>query len=124
MMRNHSIQRRDQELLVLVISEVFAYIVTTILLPVILLEIMISGYTLPNKSLEYTQTEAFVRSFAVLLLFINSGAPFYTFVIVSKPFRRDFKQLIINGYRKLTRQPPLQVIPRRDQTLTQRQAQV
>ena len=122
--RNHSIQRRDRELLVLVISEVFVYIVTTVLFPVIFLEMMISGYTLPNKSFQYLLTEVFVIDIAALLLFINSAAPFYTYVIVSKSFRRDFKQLIINGYRKLRTQPPLQNVSRRTQTVTQRETRV
>jgi hypothetical protein len=121
---NNSIRRRDRDLLILVTSEVSVYMVTTALLPVILIEILISGYTLPNKSLEYAQTEAFVRSFAVLLLFINSAAPFYTYVIVSKPFCRDFKQLITNSYRKLTRQTDVQIILRRDQALTQQETRV
>ena len=50
---NHSIQRRDRDLLVIVIAEVIVYIITTSLLPAILLEMTLSGYTMPNKSFQY-----------------------------------------------------------------------
>ena len=66
---------------------------------------MVSEYILPNKSLQYSQIEIFILNISFFLLFINNAAPFYTYLIVSKPFRHDFKQLIMNVYRKLRRQP-------------------
>jgi hypothetical protein len=121
---NNSIQRRDRDLLVLVISEVIVYVITTALFPLVLLEMMISQYTMPNKSLQYFQTEIFTINIGLLLLFINSAAPFYTYFISSKSFRRDFQQLIINSYQKLRRQTSVQVVPRKDQTVRQRDTQV
>jgi hypothetical protein len=121
---NNSIRRRDRDLLVLVISEVVVYVMTTALYPLILLEMMISQYIIPNKSFQYFQTEIFILNIAVLLLFINSAAPFYTYLISSKSFRRDFQQLIINIYQKLRRQTRVQVVPRTDHSLTQRDTRV
>lgn len=50
-----SIQRPDRDLLILVIAEVFVYIITTTLFLLIHLETMISQYVLPTKSLQYIQ---------------------------------------------------------------------
>jgi len=115
---NINIQRRDRDLLIIVIAEVIAYVVTTLLLPLIQLEMMISGYIISNKSSQYLQIEYFILSIAYFLLSVNSAVPFYTYLISSKSFRRDFKQLIINGYRKFTRQPPVEAGSRTNQALT------
>jgi hypothetical protein len=121
---NNLIRRRDRDLLVLVISEVIVYVITTALYPFVLLEMMISQYTLPNKSLQYFQTEIFTLNIGLFLLFINSAAPFYIYFISSKSFRRDFQQLIINSYQKLIGQTSVQVVSRADHTLTQRDTRV
>jgi hypothetical protein len=122
---NISIQRRDQDLLIIVIAEVVTYVVTTALFPLIQLEMMISQYAIPNKSFQYSQIEYSILTIAYFLLTVNSGASFYTYLISSKSFRRDFKQLIINIYRKLTRQVPVEIATiRADQTLTQRETRV
>jgi hypothetical protein len=102
---NIPIRRRDRELLIIVLSEVFVYIVTTSLYPLIILELMISQYVIPNKSFQYLEIEFFIINIAVLLLCVNSAAPFYIYLMSSKSFQRDFKRLIINVYRKLTGQP-------------------
>jgi len=100
---NIGIQRQDRDLLIIVIAEVVTYVVTTALFPIIQLEMMISGYVIRNKSSQYLQIEFFILNVAYFLLVINSAAPFYTYLISSKSFRRDFKQLIINVYQKLRR---------------------
>jgi hypothetical protein len=66
---------------------------------------VISRYIISNKSVQYSQIEGFILTIAYLLLFANSAMPFYIYLMSSKSFRRDFKQLIINAYRKLRRQP-------------------
>jgi hypothetical protein len=120
-----SIKRRDQDFLVIVIAEVVTYVVTTALFPLIELEMMISQYAIPNKSFQYSQIEYSILNIAYFLLTVNSAVPFYTYLISSKTFRRDTKQLIINIYRKLTRQIPVEVATiRADQTLTQRETRV
>jgi hypothetical protein len=100
---NITIRRRDRDLLIIVISEIFVYVVTTALYPLIQLETIISQNVLTNKSFQYSQIETFILSISGFLLFINSVAPFYTYLISSRSFRRDFKQLITNIYAKLRR---------------------
>jgi hypothetical protein len=121
---NISIHRRDRDLLIIVIAEVVTYVVTTAIFPVIELEMMISGYVIPNKSSQYSQTEYFILSIAYFLLSVNSAACFYTYLISSKSFRREFKQIIMNSYWKLTRQTPVETFSRTDRTLTQRETHI
>jgi hypothetical protein len=121
---NIGIQRRDRDLLIIVIAEVFVYVVTTALFPIIQSEMMISGYAMPNKSAEYSKIEFFIQNISYFLLFINSAAPFYTYLISSKSFRRDFKQLIKNAHRKLRGKPPVQIGSKTDRTVTQRETHV
>jgi hypothetical protein len=54
---NNSIQWRDRNLLIFVITEVFVYVITTALFPLVLLEMMISQYVMLNKSFQYLQAE-------------------------------------------------------------------
>jgi hypothetical protein len=117
---NVAIHRRDRDLLIIVIAEVLVYIITTALFPLMLLEMQISSHTMPNKSFEYLQIEIFIVNISVFLLFVNSAAAFYTYLISSKSFRRDFKQLIRNSYSKLTKQTPVEIVSRIDRSLTQR----
>jgi hypothetical protein len=107
---NTAIRERDRKLLILVMSESLVYVVTTPPYVLIVSEIMISGFILSlNKSVLYRQIENFLMAMSLLLLYINNTAPFYVYMISSKSFRRDFKRLIINGCRKLTRQPTVRM---------------
>ncbi len=122
---NIPIRRRDRDLLIIVISEVFVCVVTTIFYPLILLEMMISRYVLPMKSASYTQIESFIFTVSFLLLFANNAAPFYIYLISSRSFRHEFKELIINGYRKLRNQTIVKIVHRTNpHTLTQRDTHV
>jgi hypothetical protein len=108
--------RRDRDLLIIVISEVLVYIITASLFPVIRLETIMSQYILPKKSVQYSQIEIFISNIALLLLFANSATSFYTYLIASRSFREDFKQLIMKAYRKLRRQPVAPPAFRRNRT--------
>ncbi|CAF0947714.1 unnamed protein product [Adineta steineri] len=101
------IRRRDKELLIIVMSEVFVYIITALPYPFILLEMMISRNVILNKSIEYSQIESFILGIALLLIYMNFAAPFYIYIISSKAFRREFKHLIINIYRKQRGRPTI-----------------
>jgi hypothetical protein len=98
------IRGRDRTLLVIVMSESLVYFITITPYALSYLEVMISGFIVSNKSIQYLQIEHFLMFMTLLLLYINNTAPFYVYMISSKSFRRDFKQLIIKAYRKLTRQ--------------------
>ncbi len=121
---NISIQRQDRDLLIIVIAETVTYVVTTALFPLIQIEMMISQYAIPNKSFQYLQMEYSILKIAYFLLNVNSAASFYTYLISSKSFRRDSKQLIINIYQKLTRQTPVKIASRIDRTLAQQETRV
>lgn len=121
---NHTIQRRDRDLLVLVIAEVIVYIITTAPFSMIQLEIMISQYVLGTKSVYHSLPELFALNIALLLLYILSAAPFYIYMSSSASFRRDFRHLIVFLYRKLRRQPVEPSTHRTNQTITQRDTRV
>ena len=119
--QDHVIRRKDQDLLVIVIAEVFVYVITIVPFPLINLEMMISQYVLSsNKTFQYLEIEIFILSMAYFLLFLSSATPFYIYLMSSKAFRRDFKQLIRNGYRKLRRQPAMSTISGGDRTVSRR----
>jgi hypothetical protein len=121
---NISIQRQDRDLLIIVIAEAVTYVVTTALYPLIQIEMMISQYAIPNKSFQYLQIEYSILKIAFFLLNVNSAAPFYTYLISSKSFRRDSKQLIRNTYAKLTNQTLVESFSRMDRTLAQQETRV
>jgi hypothetical protein len=119
---NNSIGRRDRELWLMVISEVLVYIITVVFYPITVIEMMISQNIIPNKSVEYLQIESFFYFLGFFLLLMNRALPFYIYLIVSKPFRRNFIQLIIKFYQKVTRQQPqpVEIVGRTHQALTMR----
>ena len=117
---NGSIQRRDRDLLVLVFSEVIVYISTTSLFPVVLSEMMISQYIMSTKSLQYLEAEMLAFNVSILLLYTYSATPFYTYVISSASFRRDFQQLIMYWCRKAERPAPPQAHLQTNRALPQR----
>ena len=120
----HSIQRRDRDLLIIVITEIVAYVVTTPLYPLMLLETIISSSVISEKSAQYSQIEGFILYIAYLLLVFNSAVPFYTYFISSKSFRRDVKKLNMNIYWKITRQTPVETVSTTNRTLPQREIRI
>ncbi|CAF3136025.1 unnamed protein product [Rotaria sp. Silwood2] len=61
-------RRRDRELLIIVIYEIFIYVITATPYPFILLEMMISRYMISNKSVQYLQIESFILSICILII--------------------------------------------------------
>jgi hypothetical protein len=121
---NNNIRRQDRDLLIIVISEVLLYILTTTPYSLILLEKMISGYIISNKSVQYSQIEGFILTIAQILLFVNSAIPFYIYLVSSKSFCRDFKQLFISAYRKLRPQSTNVIVSAIHNALAQRETVV
>ncbi|CAF1413553.1 unnamed protein product [Adineta steineri] len=121
---NNVIKRRDRELMVIIISEAFVYVVTATPYILVMIEMITSRYALPNKSFQYLQIELFIFNMSFLLLFLNNAAPFYIYLITSKSFRRDFKQLIFNFYQKIVKQPTVPVAFTTNQSLAQRDTRV
>jgi hypothetical protein len=98
-----TVHRRDRDLLTMVLAEVLVYAMTMFWYPFILLEIAITTYLGISKSIEYTQIESLLSVIATLFVHINSSIPFYLYLIVSKPFRKDLKRLIIQWKYKIIR---------------------
>jgi hypothetical protein len=121
---NISIQRRDRDLLIIILAEILVYVVTTSPFPLIELAMLIGQYVMPNTSFQYFEIEIFIINLAVFSLFVSSAAPFYTYLISSKSFRREFKQLIMKSYWKLRRQTPVETVSRIDRTVTQPKTRV
>lgn len=95
------LQKRDRDLLILVIAEIIIYIITTTPFSIVNIEVMITQFIFPVKSLPLIQIEVFALNIAILLLFVFSGIPFYTYITASTSFRRELKQLIRNSYHKV-----------------------
>ncbi|CAF1409102.1 unnamed protein product [Adineta steineri] len=114
---NVFLRQGDRDLLIIVIYEIFIYVITASLYSLILLESLISDYAMLNKSVQYLQTENFLLFLALLLLTVNSSSPFFIYLTLSKSFRQDFKQLILYVYRQLRRSPPIRSIHRANEVL-------
>jgi hypothetical protein len=93
----NSLERRDRELRTMIILEALVYILTVSFYPINLIQNLISQhYNTERKRSIFTNSIFFLSFTALLLIFINRAAPFfYIYLIVSKPFRRNFIKLII-----------------------------
>jgi hypothetical protein len=98
-----TVPRRDQDLLTMVLTEVLVYAATMFWYPFILLEIALTTYLDVRKSTERIQIEGLLYTIATLFLYINSAIAFYLYLIVSKPFRKDLKELITRWGHRITR---------------------
>lgn len=87
-----TVQRRDRDLLNMVLAEVIIHIITILLYPFILLEIAITTYLGTVKSTDHIRIENFIMTIATLLFFINVGSRFYIFFTISNAFRKDFQK--------------------------------
>jgi hypothetical protein len=98
-----TVPRRDRDLLTMVLTEVLVYAATMFWYPFILLEIALTTYLDVRKTIEHIQIEGLLSTIATLLIYINSAIAFYLYLIVSKPFRKDLKELIIRWRDRATR---------------------
>ena len=83
----------------MVLSEVIVYVLTTLPYPFIILQVALTSYMRINKNTERLQIESFISSIAGLLIYVNCAAPFYIYFIVSKAFRKDFREFLIRHRR-------------------------
>lgn len=87
-------RQRDRHLLLMVIVEVIVNIFTTIPFSGNLIYGAATYYVV-NKNTERLETEAFLSFFAQFVLYLLSVAPFYLFIILSKPFRTEFINILV-----------------------------
>lgn len=96
-----TLPRRDRNLLVLVISELIAYMVTSSPFPMIQLEMLITQRTMPYKTGQHMQIEYFLMSISLFLLSVNGTLPFYIYMTVSRTFRADVRRISLSMYQTL-----------------------
>ncbi|CAF3490159.1 unnamed protein product [Rotaria sp. Silwood2] len=95
------ITRRDRELLLMILTQIFIFCLTTIFYLAISLELLITISRNENKSIERIQIENFILILSTFFIYMNHAAAFYIYMIVSKGFRHDFKKLL----KKCCKQP-------------------
>lgn len=98
------IHHYDQRLLIMVLAEVLVYVVAMSLYPAIIFELALTNSLAINKSLQQIQIENFILFIAQFLIYINTSAPFYIYLIASKTFRNDFKKTIGTAWQCTRRQ--------------------
>jgi hypothetical protein len=98
---NITIHRRDRELLSMVLAEVVIYVATTFMYPFIIIEISVTTYMGIRKSVTYLQVESFISNLGTIFIYINSAVPFYTYFAVSRPFRKEVKQVFTKWMRQV-----------------------
>ncbi|CAF4309206.1 unnamed protein product, partial [Rotaria sordida] len=81
-------QKRDIQLMTIVISEVVIYLVSTVWFPIYTIYLTITSNI--SKTTNRLAIEGFIRYLALqFLIFINSCSIFYIHLLASKPFRQE-----------------------------------
>ncbi|CAF1174350.1 unnamed protein product [Adineta steineri] len=93
--------RRDRDLLRMVLVESAVYVATNAFFPFINLEIGITNYMGLQKSPLYRQIEVFLSNLGSVLVYFNNAVPFYTYLAASKTFRKDVKELFTKFWHRL-----------------------
>jgi hypothetical protein len=75
----------------MILAEAIVYLITTLLYPVIIIEMAATNYMNIKKSTERIEMENFVLTVSFALIYLNCSTPFYTYLAVSKKFRKDLK---------------------------------
>lgn len=96
------IRKKDYYLVIMLISEVTIYLISTIPHPLHTLYITITRDII--KSSFRIQIESFIMFIAnPFLIYINSAATFYIYICTSRAYRRQCRQLIIRCWMKITK---------------------
>jgi hypothetical protein len=108
--------RRDDTLIIMLLSQVIVYVITTCLYPAITLyRAITNGQTKTSQSL---QIETFVNFFSnTILVYLNPASAFYVYFTSSKSFRKECKTAFVRLYKKILRRRG-QVAPGMPQTHT------
>ncbi len=91
--------QRDRYLMRMVIAEVILNIVTSIPYSVNLIYGKITSNVV-NKSAQRLEIESFIGFVVQFLLYMISVAPFYLFILTSKPFRNNFINILVKCWEK------------------------
>ncbi|CAF3932254.1 unnamed protein product, partial [Rotaria sordida] len=92
-------QKRDIQLMTIVISEVVIYLVSTVWFPIYTIYLTITSNI--SKTTNRLAIEGFIRYLALqFLIFINSCSIFYIHLLASKPFRQECVNSQYDIYKK------------------------
>ncbi|CAF1566645.1 unnamed protein product [Adineta ricciae] len=88
------IQRKDRNLLKMLLSEVSVYILTMSFYPIVVLEVSVTNAMNIQKTLERIQIENFMSYLSLFFIYLNTSASFYIYYLASKSFRKDCKESV------------------------------
>lgn len=115
------VRRKDHDLMRMLIAEILINIFTSIPFSANLIY-STATFFVANKSVERLEIDAFVNYLSQFLIHLLSVAPFYLFILSSKSFRREFKDIILHfWYTHISKHG--RIVPFHDglhQTITQR----
>jgi len=101
--KRHGIQararKRDRYLMRMVIAEVIVNVVTSIPFSINLFYGAVTYYVV-DKRTKRREIESFISFLTVFLVYLISVAPFYLFMITSKPFRNEFFNIFVKCWDK------------------------
>jgi hypothetical protein len=103
---NIVVHRQDRNMLAMLLAEVSVYVVTMSLYPAITLEVAVTS-SVP-KDLQRIQIEGFLQFMSLFLIYVNTSAPFFIYMAVSKAFRREFIELIGGPWQRAIQHPSSQ----------------
>jgi hypothetical protein len=95
-----AVRRQDRNMLTMLLAEVSVYVMTMSLYPVITFEVAVTASMV--KDLQRLQIEGFLQFMSLFLIYLNTSAPFFIYMTVSKAFRREFSELINHGWLRIT----------------------
>jgi uncharacterized membrane protein len=93
------LRQRDRYLMRMVIAEVIVNISTSIPYSINLLY-GAATYNVVNKSMQRIEIESFISFLTQFLIYLISVAPFYLFLLTSKPFRNEFINILVQCWNK------------------------
>jgi hypothetical protein len=96
---NKRIQKRDIQLMTILISEVIVYFLSTVWFPIYSIYLAITSNI--SKTPSRLDIEGFIRYLTLsFLIFLNSCSIFYIHLLASKLFRQECKQLILDLFKR------------------------
>jgi hypothetical protein len=93
------VRQKDRYLLRMVIAEVIVNVVTSIPYSINLVYNAVTYYV-TDKSVERLEIESFITFITQFLIVLISVAPFYLFMLTSKPFRNEFFKIFVKCWDK------------------------
>ena len=110
---NAKLRQKDHDLMRMVIVEVIVSLCTVMLYSVDLLY-STATYFVVNKSADRLAIESFIAFLGNFIINAHGVAPFYIYMILSKTFRREFTNIVVNWwYRYILKRT--RVVPINDQ---------